>query len=250
MASIGHLGDCTEYCTCTYANGPPGAETPNHSTERICLRQAAHVKRGVPIMRLAAFLGIALLLVGCGTTTSTRLDLKPVEVTSFQLNDERPENQRRTQQSKISSGTMTNIGDDGVSPAPPEIVRTWLHEKFATRITGSTVVLREFSIQVVDPDAIIDEGQFSNAASSTPGANPLSIVLARLMVGGIESVRGEKKVDVRIEGLIDDRVFYVRSGGVFRGRVNEGDINTVIMQALESMERQLGELLEGVSNNP
>lgn len=227
--------------------------TPNpavQGTWRIKPRQSPDLQRSVPIMRLAASLGIALLLVGCGTTTSTRLHLKPVEVTSFQLNDERPENQRRTQQLQIPSGTMTNIGDDGVSPAPPEIVRTWLHEKFATRITGSTVVLREFSIQVVDPDARIDEVQFSNAASSTPGANPLSILLARLMVGGIESVRGEKKVDVRIEGLIDDRVFYVRSGGVFRGRVNEGDINTVIMQALESMEKQLGELLEGATSEP
>lgn len=211
--------------------------------------QAAHFHVSEPIMRIAASLWIALLLVACGTTTSARLDLKPVEVTSFHLHDERPEYHRLTQQSQISSETMTNIGDDAVSPAPPEIVRTWLHEKFATRITGSTVVLREFSIQVLDPDTKIDEERFSTAASSTPGANPLSILLARLMVGGIESVRGEKKVDVRIEGVIDDRVFYVRSGGVFRGRVSEGNINAVIMQALASLEKQLDELLEGAKND-
>ena len=89
--------------------------------------------------------------------------------------------------------SVSIIGDDGVSPTPPQIVRTWLHEKFASRIAGKTVILREFSIQVVDPDAHIDERSYANAANSTPGANPLSMLFGRLLIGGIEGIRGKNR---------------------------------------------------------
>jgi hypothetical protein len=89
-------------------------------------------------------------------------------------------------------------------------------------------------VQVFDPAVQIDEQRFGNTMASTPGVNPLSGGLARLLIGGIEGAKSDKTVTVRIEGELDKQVFGTSSHGIFRGRVSSEDINSVILAALDA----------------
>ena len=186
-------------------------------------------------MRSASLALTALLLSGCGTTTATKLDVRPASSTSFELRDERRFDQRITTTSRQSSGETTILGDDGVSPPLPQLFTTWLEKTLSKPLAGKVILLREFSVEIYDPDAVVNEQQYSNAASSTPGAGILGILLGRILVGGIESARMEKTVTVRINGSVGEREFSARESGGFRGRVTEADVNSVIVRTLDAV---------------
>lgn len=201
-------------------------------------------------MRSIASSLAVLALVGCGTVGSTKLDVRTSEPVAFSFLDERPAEQRATLKSQEMYGELTRLGDDAITPTGPALLKTWLNEKLSTRLAGATVVLREFSVEILDPAVSIDEGRFGAAMESTPGADPVSGLLARWLIGGIESVKSDKTVGVRISGKIRDREFSGRGGGSFKGRVSEDNINSVITQALDAAVADIELLLAPSGNIP
>lgn len=191
---------------------------------------------------LPAFL-VVLLLSACGTTSSTRLNVVPVEKTSFAFSDERPFEQRLGGKVARSYGDETTLGDEAITPPPAKLFQTWLQRELAGPLSGIAVSLKTFTVEVLEPTVSVNEQQFSNAASSAPGANPLSIGLARLLVGGIESARSSKTVDVKVNAGIGGKEVSARGNGHFKGRVTEDDISTVIRQALDEFVKQAKEAL-------
>lgn len=179
-----------------------------------------------------------LLLSACGTTSTTRLNVVPVERTSFTFSDERPFTQRLGGKVLRPYGEETNLADDEITPPPVKLFQTWLQRELAKPLAGTAVSLQLFTVEVLDPAVTIDEQRFSNAANSTPGANPLSAGLARLLVRGIESARSSKTVDVRIGAAINGKEVSARGNGHFKGRVTEDDISSVIRQALDAFVKE------------
>ena len=191
-----------------------------------------------------------LWATGCGTVGSTKLDVTPPRFAAFKIRDERPAEQRTSSKTKESYGEVSRLGDDAVTPPGPELLKAWLGDKIGARLLGRQIVLSEFSVQVVDPAVQINEQGFSNAMASTPGANPGSGLLARWLIGGIESVKSDKTIGVRIAGKFDGSDFVARGGGSFKGRVSQANINSVITQALEGAVTEIERLLTGSAEPP
>lgn len=106
-------------------------------------------------------------------------------------------------------------------------------------LAGKTIVLRDFEVRVNDPAVVIDEGRFAQTASNVPGANPLSALLARALVGGIESARSQKFVTVLISATLGQSPVEASGTGSFKGRVSETDVMTVIESALGEVKREI-----------
>ena len=187
----------------------------------------------------------ALWTTGCGTVGSTKLDVTPPKFAAFEIHDERPAEQRTSSKAKEAYGEVSRLGDDAMTPPGPELLKAWLGDKIGARLLGKKIVLSEFSVQVVDPAVQINEQGFNNAMASTPGANAVSGLLARWLIGGIESAKSDKTVGARIAGKFDGADFAARGGGSFKGRVSQANINSVIAQALEGAVIEIERLIMG-----
>jgi hypothetical protein len=186
-----------------------------------------------------------LSAIGCGTVGSTKLDVTPPTFAAFEIQDERPAERRTSSKTNESYGEVSRLGDDAMTPPGPELLKAWLGDKIGARLSGKQIVLSEFSVEVVDPAVQINEQGFNNAMASTPGANAVSGLLARWLIGGIESAKSDKTVGVRIAGKFAGSDFAARGGGSFKGRVSQANINSVIAQALEGAVTEIERLLMG-----
>jgi hypothetical protein len=198
--------------------------------------------------QIAITLIVIATLQGCGTTRSTKLNVQPVQSTAFEFQDQRPEEQRITARYQESGGEITQLGDDTVYPPGPDLFKTWLNNKLLPRLTHKKVVLKEFFVRVLDPAASIDERAFDQATASS-GADPISSLLARWLITATESTRSGKIVSVQISGKIGEQEFTGSGEGSFKGRVTEGNINSVIVQALDAAVSDITRLLTA-GNSP
>lgn len=190
----------------------------------------------------AAFLSLAL--GACGTTSEVRLASPVQQATSFEFRDERPADNRASNVAEGVAGTSTFYGDDKLSPTAPELTKAWLQKAFGSELSGKTVSLRLFTVSVFDPGAVIDEQRFATAtqsvpASTNPAAGALGALLARPIIYGIESMKAQKSIYIRIEGQIDEQRFSVIHAQHVRGRVTERNVVNTITRGLE---RLVGEL--------
>jgi len=193
-------------------------------------------------MRLIAITLIAITLQGCGTVGSTKLNTQPVQSTVFEFQDQRPEEQRITAKFHEPGGEITQLGDDAVSPPSPDLVKTWLNNKLSYQLAQKKVVLKEFSVRILDPTVSIDEQRFEQSTASS-GADPISSLLARWLITATESARSEKTVSVQIAGKVGEQEFTGSGRGSFKGRVTENNINSVITQALDAAIADITRLL-------
>lgn len=189
--------------------------------------------------------GAAMALSACGTVNSTRLEVAAPAFTGFEVRDERPLPQRTSAKTVESHGEITSLGDDAIAPSAPELLKAWLGGKLGERLSGRTIVLSEFFVQITDPNVSLDEGRLNQAMASTPGADALSGLVARWIIGGIESARADKTVGVRIGGKVDQKEFWAGASGLFKGRVSETDINSVIAEALGNASAEIEKALRG-----
>ncbi len=194
-------------------------------------------------MRLIAITLIITALQGCGTAGSTKLNIQLAQSTVFDFQDQRPEDQRISTKFHGSSGEITQLGDDAVSPSGPDLVKTWLSNKLSSRLVRKKIVLQEFSIRILDPKVVINEQSMDHAVASTPTADPISPLLARWFIIGIEGARSEKMVSVQIAGKIGEQEFTGGGRESFKGRVTESNINSVIIQALDAAISDITRLL-------
>jgi hypothetical protein len=195
------------------------------------------------MFRFISFLPLSLaivagILTGCGTTSSTRLDVVTAKCANFDLRDERPGAQRVSGKTVDVYGIeSTTLGDDGIQPQPVELFQTWMNKLPAERLTGKTVVLKEFEIKVYEPDAGKSGTQPGTTvmAGASVGANIVGNLLGRAMVNGFKSARNAKTVYIAINGTVGDQAFNGYAYGDFKGRVTEADINSVVLRALDNL---------------
>lgn len=190
-------------------------------------------------MRYALVTLFTLLLLGCGTTSAVRLASEVAqEQPSFLLLDERPPQQKSSRNEEGSDGKNLYFGDDNFTPTGPELVKAALHKKLGAELSGKSVTLTDFVVNVYEPAIAIDREGMRNVAASVPNgyaAEPL----AELLVFAIESMRSEKNVNVQITGRIDDLVFSGNLSDTFKGRVSESNIKATVEKALEEVADQI-----------
>ncbi|OGI69405.1 MAG: hypothetical protein A2W18_12680 [Candidatus Muproteobacteria bacterium RBG_16_60_9] len=193
-------------------------------------------------MRNYLLLIFCLLLAGCGgVATAVRFELPPRNVAVVQLADVRAADQKLTLVVQDAGSTVTFLGDDAITPPGPDLIRNWLSRAGPTSVEAIKVVLRDFTVRIAEGSAAIDEKAFDAATRSTPGSDALSALLARFAIGGIESARASKSVQVSIVGVLNDRTFVGRATANFRGQVTEENIKQVIVEALDAAIKDLSE---------
>jgi len=131
------------------------------------------------------------------------------------------------------AGDSIHFGDDNLQPPPPELLKASFQRQIGPALTGKRLFLAEFSVSVFDPAVYVDPNNLYNAASSVPGGYAAA-PLAGLLIHGIERMRSEKIVRVRIEGKVAGHdEFRTVVSDRYRGRVTEENIQASILRALD-----------------
>lgn len=185
---------------------------------------------------LSAYGAVVLILAtltGCGTVGRTTIDVgapSPNEI----LQDNRAEKDRITHKEKYSSGQIIHYGDEKIDPPPPKLLADWLGKRLSEPLKGKKVLLQEFSVEVEEPDAVVNEQTFNNVVRSTPGADPITAMMAHWLIGSVDKAKRAKLVDVRISGQVEGRSFSASANGSFKVRVTSEDLNSVITRGLDA----------------
>lgn len=185
-----------------------------------------------------------MALSACGTASSVKLAIQVPDKTSFVFRDERPPEQKFSRTDHSSSGTVVIFGDDNIAPPAVEIMRAKLQERLSTPLEGKTVLLTEFQISVFDPAASVDMNSLHTAAASTPGGYAAA-PLAGVFILGIEKIKSEKIVLIRIKGALDNTAFFSYVSDNYRGRVTEENIRTSLERVLEDVTTELQKIALG-----
>lgn len=185
-------------------------------------------------MRLKLCIGLALLLSGCGTTSSVTLmsETSPVQ-SSFQLQDERPVQQKHSHSEVDTNGSNVFFGDDNLNPTGPKSLQMLLQKKLNTELTGKVVSLSDFIVSVYEPPVSLP--------NHSPGLDPDPI--AEGLVLGFERIRSEKTVQVQVTGKIGNTPFSSSISENFKGRVTENNIVTTVQKTLEDVVSQIQEIV-------
>ena len=186
---------------------------------------------------------LVMLVSGCGTTSDVRIATPVQDVTSFDFRDERPADNRTSRVDAGIAGTSVFYGDNNLSPPAPELMKTWLYKAMSSELGGKTVTLRQFTVSVFDPGASVDANQVdaakTTARTSVPNAGPVQAAvgaaLGESLVYGIESVKSQKSLYVRIEGDLDQKPFYIFHSERVRGRVTERNVRNTIIRGLDKL---------------
>jgi hypothetical protein len=172
----------------------------------------------------------AILLVACGTTSSTKFDIALPKEVQFSFSDERPAEQRRSYETVDRAGQTLHLGDEALVPAPAELVRAWLDQSMGVAIAKKKVVLQKFSVNILDPKVA-----FNEAGVAAVGDAPT----AKLIIGGISTVTSLKTVDIALQVSVDGVVFESEAARAYSGRVTEANINSAITEAFRRLEGEL-----------
>jgi len=175
---------------------------------------------------------LLLLLAACGTTGSVKVAISVPTTTSFIFSDRRPDTQRISR-APTQSDSESYYGDDVVSPPAPDVLRAVLERRQAVAFRGKTITLTDLVISVKDPAVSVDGERLRTAASSVPGG-AAAAPLAGLLILGIERIRSQKWVYVRIRGLVGDAEFSAYRNDSYSGRVTEENIQTTLMAVIEA----------------
>lgn len=187
---------------------------------------------------------LVLLLSGCGATSDVKIAAPVQDVTSFNFRDERPADNRTSRVDAGVAGTSIFYGDDNLSPAAPDLMKTWLYKAMDSELAGKTLSLREFTVSVFDPGvSSVDPNQLDaakrTARTSVPQASAVQsaagAVLGESLVYGIESAKSQKSLYVRIVGELDQQPFYIFHSEHVRGRVTERNVRNTIIRGLDKL---------------
>ncbi|MDD5249116.1 MAG: hypothetical protein PHY45_09030 [Rhodocyclaceae bacterium] len=132
-------------------------------------------------------------------------------------------------------GVTSFYGDETLSPAAPDLFKSYLAVNLNEALSGKSVKLTAFSVSASDPKASLDGKNFNNAAGSVPNANPLGVMLAAPLILGIESIKSRKQVVVQIRAAVSDQEFSSQCSNSFRGRATEDNIRSVVLACLEQI---------------
>jgi hypothetical protein len=178
-------------------------------------------------------------LAGCASVATTaKLDVSVSAQTSFVFTDARPADEATTSHRPSSVGVFTKMGDDRLHPSGAELVKTWLQRELAGPLAGRDVRLRSFVLEVFDPNGAVDQGRLSQAAAGVPGAGPLTMLGAGLLIRQFERARGARSVSVTVELALDGVPIKVQSGAMVLGGLSEQDITATVRQALDSLVKE------------
>ena len=184
-------------------------------------------------MRLLILLSI-FLLIGCGSTSSVRVDAPIAKTTSFTFYDNRPDNQKIEVGNKAPDGTKYYY-DNMLNPPPPILITSALHTKLDKALTSKTVTLKSFEVSVYD-GSLYGSSKFS----VKPSEIPLAIIFAPLIAiaaieSGVDGVNAKQLVSVQIEMDINDSPFSSGSSNEYDGHVSDANVSETINQALDGL---------------
>jgi hypothetical protein len=178
---------------------------------------------------------VALAAAACGTTSSTTVVAPMPDSIPFQVVDERPQSQRTSTRTILNEGVLVRFGDEAISPPPADLLKAWLAKQdSAAVLSGKTIRLTGFSLQVLDPAVQLSHSVESSylAAATSPQIPTGAAVVGGLIGYGILSSRSGKTVKVQVTASVDGQPVSAESFRKFGGRVSEADINLVLGEAL------------------
>ena len=181
--------------------------------------------------KLISLLAI-LFISGCGTTSSVKMATQLPDKTAFVFLDERPTDQRLSRTVNGISGENVYFGDDNLSPSAPALLKAWLQNKSAIELTGKQITLLEFTVNIYDPSVSVDSSRLNTAAASVPGGYAAA-PFAGLLIGGIERIRSEKIVYIKIQGKVGADEFFAVGSERFQGRVTEENVQATLIRTLD-----------------
>jgi hypothetical protein len=182
---------------------------------------------------------IAAVLSACGTTSSVRVMVPVMERVAFNFSDARPPEERRSRIEESKFWTTSYYADETLSPAAPELFKHFLAAKLNDALSGRSVKLIEFSVMASDPRVFINNN-IDLAAGFTPKPNPLGVMLAAPFILGIESIKSQKRVAVKIRAAVNEQEFSSQCSGAFRGRATEENIRSIVLDCLQKISGDIG----------
>ena len=197
-------------------------------------------------MRNVIYMLLSFLLVGCGSTSAVKFTSETLpERASFLLLDERPVKQKQSYQEIDPSAKEIFFGDDNFNPIGPELLKTTLQKKLNVELSGKTVMLTDFIVNVSVPGVFVDQNALNVGAatvSTVPKPNGNGYVaepFAGLLVLTIESIRSEKNIYVKVSGKVNDIPFSVDLLESVKGRVTEDNIKSTVLKTLEDVATKI-----------
>lgn len=182
-------------------------------------------------MRLFLPLAFAILVSACGTVSSIKASVNvPAEI-SFTFLDGRAAEQR-VSRPPDKPDDEAYFGDDAITPSAAEVFKAILERRAGSALRGITVTLTDLVVSVRHPAVSVDPRLLNTASASVPGG-AAAAPLAGLLILGIENMRAEKLVYVRVRGLVGDKEFSAYQTDRYRGRVTEANIITVMTAVME-----------------
>ena len=184
-------------------------------------------------MRLIILLS-TLLLSGCGSTSSVKVDAPIAKTISFTFLDSRPDNQKLEVDYKAPDGTKYYY-DNMLNPSPPALIKSVLQAKLNKDLASKTVALKRFQVSVYD-GSLYGNSKFS----VKPSEIPLAILFAPLIAvaaieSGVDGVNAKQIVSVQIEIDINDSPFSSGSSNEYEGHVSDVNVSKTINQALDDL---------------
>jgi len=177
---------------------------------------------------VSGFLSFALLVLlsACGATSDVRIATPIQGVTAFTFLDERPSDNKASHIDEGGAGTSVFYGDDKLSPASPELTKTWLQKAMGAEL-GAAVDRNQLDAAKNTARASVPKGGGVQGAAGAALAEPI--------IYGMESAKSQKSLYVRIEGDFDQKPFSVIHSERVRGRVTERNVRNTIVRALDKL---------------
>lgn len=183
---------------------------------------------------LTAFAASAVMSSHAATPAPASVPATP-EATSFQWSDERPEKDRASTMDRDTLGVTTRMGDAALPRPPADLVRAWLQDRAGSALSGKTVTLSGFEVEVFEAAA-------GNRSLFGPAPKPIVItpdILGSLAGNLIVRLIGERStntlVSSRIEAIVDGRKIVGLSRETVSRRLVPADMDQVIQASLEDL---------------
>jgi hypothetical protein len=168
-------------------------------------------------------------LVGCGTTNSVNMHTEIPSKISFTYIDQRTQTQKQSSQ----TDSAKYYGDDALHPPAPDLLKATLAKFSGAALDGKTVTLTDLTINVSTANTDSNGGVIM-APSAGVG------ILAMLVIEGIDKWRGQKSVNVLINGMVGDKEFSAQQSDTYSGNITEANIQATLQAALDLAAKDAG----------
>ncbi|MEX2163619.1 MAG: hypothetical protein WD823_05185 [Sulfuricaulis sp.] len=183
---------------------------------------------------------IILVLYSCASVGTINFGISDSGVTNFAFIDAR-QGGLETAKLPEENKSVTVLGDKNFTPPVPAILKARLQEKLGSKLASRKVTLSYLLIEIHEREPKIDEAAYESSRAGV-GIDPVSNLLARWVIKGIERHKNNKIVIVEMKGSVDNREFLVRENGYFK-RDGETEIKRVVLLTVDNVVYSIEALL-------